>query len=406
MLEFSAALQLEENGDNDRNEYVIVYMDESYIHQHHTTGRTWGTPGERIIRTGGGKGTRCIILHAITKHGLLFHDGAQRIKDDTHEIGRKRRTAEWVFVGPVKKGDYHKNMNEKNFEIWVEKRLIPLFEICFPGKRMILVMDNAPYHHIRDVNYIDPLQLKREGLFSELILTAKIAELTVQRGNVNKRMNLRDCRHTKKGTKKAPYNRELREKLVEFLKKNPQYQQDKLMSLFKSKNWQIIYTPPYTPSLQPIELLWAEVKRRVANRFKYGRSIKETRLQMLDAFYGIEGMEETENETEDQRKVRLGVTPELVKSYIDHSIKACQEFLDADQTLTGTIRNIQFSEPKNSEMSLDDQEVLQEPEDMNDQSDTYFGAENLDEDAEIEIDMQKVDDDSDFVDSDSDFESD
>ena len=109
-------------------------------------------------------------------------------------------------MGPVKIGDYHKNMNEKNFEKWVRKRLIPSFEKCCPEKRMIVVMNNAPYHHIRAEGYIDPLQLKRGGLFNELILTTKISELTVQRAGVSKRINLRNCRHRKRGTKQAPYN--------------------------------------------------------------------------------------------------------------------------------------------------------------------------------------------------------
>ena len=61
----------------------------------------------------------------------------------------------------------------------------------------------------------------------------------------------------------------------------------------------------------------------VANRLKYGRTIKQTRLQMLDAFYGIAGAEETDNETDDEVKSRLGVTPELVRSYIEHLTKAC-----------------------------------------------------------------------------------
>ena len=119
MNEFSEALKLEESG-----EHVIVYMDESYVHQRHTTGRTWGKPNERIIRTDGGKGLRCIILHAITKQGLLYCDGDQRVEDDTHELHNERCTAEWVFVGPVKQGDYHKNMNEKNFYKWVTYRLV------------------------------------------------------------------------------------------------------------------------------------------------------------------------------------------------------------------------------------------------------------------------------------------
>ena len=83
---------------------------------------------------------------------------------------------------------------------------------------MILVMDNAPYHHIRADGYIEPLQLKRDGLFNELILTANITELTVQRGGVSKNMNLRSCRHTKQGTneERTVQSRALRKQLLSF----------------------------------------------------------------------------------------------------------------------------------------------------------------------------------------------
>ena len=382
LLEFSEALNLEENGDDEGNEYVIVYMDESYIHQRHTTGRTWGKPGERIIRTGGGKGSRCIILHGITKDGLLYKKGEQRITDDSADIEKERCSAEWVFNGPVKKGDYHRNMNETNFYKWVTLRLIPSFKKVYPGKRMILVMDNAPYHHIRDENYIDPLQLKREGLFNELILTAGKRSITVHRKGTDKGMDLMDLRHTKKGTQRAPYNKELRDELTKYLKAHPEHQKDKLETLFSKENWKIIYTPPYTPALQPIELLWAEVKRRVANRFTYGRTMNQTRLQMLDAFYGIEELQAHPAETNEEKKARLGVTPELVKSYIDHSIKACKEFIGADKLLVGTIRDINAVRHTNQDMSEEDNDVLNEPEDIRDETDMFFGFEPLDNEEE------------------------
>ena len=46
-------------------------------------------------------------------------------------------------------GDYHDNMNSDMFMKWVEQRLVPTFEAQFPGKKMILIADNAPYHHKR-----------------------------------------------------------------------------------------------------------------------------------------------------------------------------------------------------------------------------------------------------------------
>ena len=96
------------------------------------------------------------------------------------------------------------------------------------------------------------------------------------------------------------------------LTNHPENQQVKLETLFSSETWKIIYTPPYTPALQPIELLWAEVKRRVANRFSYGRTMNQTRLQMLDAFYGVQELEVYQTETEEEKRARYTRTCEIL----------------------------------------------------------------------------------------------
>ena len=46
----------------------------------------------------------------------------------------------------------------------------------------------------------------------------------------------------------------------------------------------LVYTPPYCPEVQPIELLWAKVKRYVAARSTHGRSLTEARQQTEEGF--------------------------------------------------------------------------------------------------------------------------
>eukprot|EP00957_Ditylum_brightwellii_P118957 9073187-Ditylum_brightwellii.AAC.1 len=38
-------------------------------------------------------------------------------------------------------------MNSDNFFRWVKNCLVPAFEKQYPGKKMILAMDNVAYHH-------------------------------------------------------------------------------------------------------------------------------------------------------------------------------------------------------------------------------------------------------------------
>ena len=53
----------------------------------------------------------------------------------------------------------------------------------------------------------------------------------------------------------------------------------------------IIYTPPFCPEVQPIELLWATVKRKVAERATLHRSMTDTREQTEEAFESVTKMQ-------------------------------------------------------------------------------------------------------------------
>jgi len=50
------------------------------------------------------------------------------------------------------------------------------------------------------------------------------------------------------------------------------------------KGYSLIYTPPFCPEVQPIELLWAEVKRYVADRCYHKRTPEEARKQTEAGF--------------------------------------------------------------------------------------------------------------------------
>ena len=61
-------------------------------------------------------------------------------------------TAEMVFRAKYAtklrvKDYYHDTMTGEFFMYWVQKRLTPAFEARSPNKQMILMLDNAPYHH-------------------------------------------------------------------------------------------------------------------------------------------------------------------------------------------------------------------------------------------------------------------
>ena len=131
-------------------------------------------------------GRRICMLHAITKHGPLATKDASGVpvmgdefvkckggvKLQPREMPPGEHTAEYLFEGKTKSKDYHDQMNNQNFQEWVETRLVPTFEVEFPGKIMILVLDNAQYHHnialpnLNDLKKKDTVDLlKHHGSF-------------------------------------------------------------------------------------------------------------------------------------------------------------------------------------------------------------------------------------------------
>ena len=68
--------------------------------------------------------------------------------------------------------------------------------------------------------------------------------------------------------------------------------------LFKKKNenlpegevgWQLIFTPPYCPKFQPIEMVWGYTKNDVALEYRSARSITDVYTDVMTAWYGGTG---------------------------------------------------------------------------------------------------------------------
>jgi hypothetical protein len=139
-----------------RGEYVIVFTDETYIHQNHSPLTSWTKDG--FVGKTSTKGKRLVVLNAITMDDFLVTRGVGGEPISTEDIKKgapkvKLPTAEWIWPAHSNHEDYHKNMDGAGFEWWVENRLIPAFEKLYPGKKMVLVMDNASYHHEHNTEF-------------------------------------------------------------------------------------------------------------------------------------------------------------------------------------------------------------------------------------------------------------
>ena len=135
---------------------VFAFTDESYIHNTHAMDHSYVQQGKEHIARSSSKGRRLIILHAITIDGpLCDKDDSGNPIDDLKWNGDTchptkcddgKLTCETLWVAQSSSGDYHENMNSEMFMQWVQDKLIPTFEKLYPGKKMVLVADNAAYH--------------------------------------------------------------------------------------------------------------------------------------------------------------------------------------------------------------------------------------------------------------------
>ena len=62
-------------------------------------------------------------------------------------------------------GDYHDNMNGSIYMQWLNNRLLVAFNKRYPRQKMVLVLDNASYHHPRGEDWIGAMEQAREPWF-------------------------------------------------------------------------------------------------------------------------------------------------------------------------------------------------------------------------------------------------
>lgn len=194
-VEFALAYQ-EAWRQQEEGKAIIAFMDESYVNTNHNRKQTWykqvyetvtdaaGRVRKKLVRVGNkvgreiGAGRRLIIVHAITKDGFLekegykhdlegndmaMHGASAKEKERQRLFGDKDyETCELIFNGEYEDGDYHKNMNSAKFMHWVERRLFPVCAQRYPGKRVILILDNAGYHHRNKDTHIPASAPKKE----------------------------------------------------------------------------------------------------------------------------------------------------------------------------------------------------------------------------------------------------
>jgi hypothetical protein len=278
ILEYAAALKEEEAGTA-----VIVYMDESYIHSHHAAKKGWFHPSNRdVIGDSGGK--RLIILHAMTENGLLA------VPDEvaSNWLSEPALTAELVFEEVLEDeqddSDYHNTMTGAKFVAWLRNRLLPTFAAMYPGKKMYLVLDNAGYHKPRDETWISASKAQNKHKLVHQLLDLGVEQLTTV-GDQPRTVSAH--RFEASIGQGGPSKDDLIAAVQKWLDEHPDQNRPVVEQLMSDAGHKLVFTPPFCPEVQPIELLWAKIKRYVADRSTHNRSMTEARQQTEQAFEQI-----------------------------------------------------------------------------------------------------------------------
>jgi hypothetical protein len=324
---YSEALQQEEDGVA-----ILGYTDESYIHTQHRNRFLWAdtaNPEGTQVRGSPSKGKRLILLHAMTREGLLTAPRRGRaVALPSNVVSDEALGCELIFEGLVDSEDYHKNMDGTVFMQWVVNRLIPTFKRRFPGKKLILVLDNAAYHHPRGPDWVNPNEMKKEALAAWIVEHLPDGELMRVQDNGRERVFGKAALFAHAG-KYAPTCPLMRQWIKAYLNAHPAINQTLLQQEFARHGFQLIYTPPYQCDTQPIEMLWAYVKNYVGRVMGDDHSVAAVTQLTRQGFYG------------DEANNHASADGAFCNRLIEHAHKWLNKWIERDEELSGDLRQLE-----------------------------------------------------------------
>ena len=230
----------------------IVDLDESYIHHHYRRHNdSLFDPNDADFRQPRTqkKGKRLCFVAAITKSNPFIRQaptGAASVDDKAGLVPN----SVWIFQSQKSSGDYHQNFNGTNFVHWFKTQLLP--NLSQPS---LIRLDNAKYHHTKPVTTPSGYRLKKAEL--QQVLTVSGIPFAAK-----------DTVAT------------LRKKLKAYV----DTVEPEVVQLAKQQGHEVLYTPPYHCDLQPIEMVWSQVKGEVGRQYDLSTTMTIVKQRLEAAF--------------------------------------------------------------------------------------------------------------------------
>lgn len=238
----------------------FVYMDESYCHHHHKahTDSLFDPTDARPVPKDQHKGRRYCFIGAIVSADPTVPEAARGDEQKAHFMadtldifeGRANRT------GKPQTKDYHGMFDHDYFVGWMTKLLAVLVRRGIANA--IIVMDNAKYH---------------KKLPSE-----------VPKSSSKKADLVEACRRWGVPFSDSDTRTILWDRLREPIKAHAKAI---IVSMAEEAGHEVMFSPPHYSDLQPIEIVWANVKGAVGRAYTAETTFAEVRCRLESAFEAL-----------------------------------------------------------------------------------------------------------------------
>ena len=157
----------------------------------------------------------------------------------------------------------------------------------------------------------------------------------------------------------GPSEAELAAATVAWLKANkPEALDSKVEAMFRARGYGIVWTPPYCPKFQPIELVWGAAKQRASGMYYVGRDLMTTRLHLRLGFYGGDDGQGTS-----WKAIDVAGCWRTAEGHINAWIKKDRDHVD--DGLSGTIDDLKgagaWTETPSTCLNITDMDVNEDP---------------------------------------------
>jgi transposase len=238
--------------ENEAKKRRIVYMDESYIHKNYCRHEDslYDPNDEQDLTTIAiHKGQRYCFIAAILD---ADHSVPESERTDAQKATLMKETLDIFEGGKKQTQDYHGMFDHEYFVQWMQKLLDGLRNRGISNA--LIVMDNAKYHKTL------PETTPRKAWKKEKLLQA-CASLNIE-------------------VPQTAIKTQIWSKLEPHVKGTLPV----ICAMAKAEGHEVLYSPPHYSDLQPIEIVWANVKGAVGRQYTTTTTFKDVLDRLQTAF--------------------------------------------------------------------------------------------------------------------------